>query len=75
MKAPYGAFFWRFFSGAFLAFLFPHQREDDSGGNDEEGQNKPDRQGDIHDGEGFALRNALTVLDARELNMKSVNSE
>ena len=75
MKAPYGAFFLVFFWRIVLAVLFPHQREDHCGGNDEEGQNKPDRQGDIHDGEGFALRNALTVLDARELNMKSVNSE
>ena len=67
MKAPCGAFF--------LAFLFPHQREDHSGGNDDEGQNKPDRQGEIHDSEGFAVRNTLTVPSHRELNMKSVNSE
>ena len=75
MKAPYGAFFLVFFWRIVLAVLFPHQREDHSSGNDEEGQNKPDRQGDIHDGEGFAVRNALTVPGHRELNMKSVNSE
>ena len=59
----------------FLALLFPHQREDYTDGNDDEGQKKPDRQGDIHDGEGFGVRNALTVPSPRELNMKSVNSE
>ena len=58
----------------FGAFLFPHQREDHSGGNDDEGENKPDRQGDIHDGVGFAVKNALTVPSPREPNMKSVNS-
>ena len=75
MKAPYGAFFLALFGCFFLTFSFPHQREDHSSGNDEEGQNKPDRQGDIHDGEGFAVINALTVPGARERNMKSVNSE
>ena len=66
MKAPLGAFLWR--------FLFPRQSEEQAGCNNDEGQNKPDRQGDIHDREGFAVKKALNMPSPCEPIMKFVSS-